>query len=291
VSDAGFISLIYNAALLLVLIFLYDLMARYFRQQSLAFKVLTGLVLGLISIAVMLTAWRLPDGVIFDARSVVLSMGTLFYGTIPGLIAGVIAAAYRAGQGGAGAVMGVSVIAMSVVVGTAWRRWRRIAARDPGVLELYVFGLAVHLCLLALTITLPGPIATLRDIAVPVIIIYPLAAVLVGLLMIDMRRRRISERALRESERRFTEFAEHMPGRLWIRDPDLRYLYVNPRLTAELGGVDHELIGRTPEGLWDPKTAADARALCRRALDGEVVDLIERWPDHPGGGYFRSLVF
>ena len=82
-----------------------------------------------------------------------------------------------------------------------------------------------------------------------------------------------------------------MPGRLWIRDRDLRYLYVNPHLTADLGCVDHELLGRTPEDLWDPKTATDSRAMCRRALDGELVDLIERWPDQPGGGYFRSLVF
>ena len=45
-SDSAFVSLIYNAALLLVLVFLYDLIARYLRQQSLAFKLLTGLVLG-----------------------------------------------------------------------------------------------------------------------------------------------------------------------------------------------------------------------------------------------------
>ena len=32
----------------------------------------------------MLAAWRLSSGVIFDTRSVVLSMGTLFYGTLPG---------------------------------------------------------------------------------------------------------------------------------------------------------------------------------------------------------------
>jgi hypothetical protein len=84
-NESAFVSLVYNAALLLVLVFVYDLIARYLRHQSLSFKLLTGLVLGVISIAVMLAAWRLSSGVIFDTRSVVLSMGTLFYGTIPGL--------------------------------------------------------------------------------------------------------------------------------------------------------------------------------------------------------------
>jgi PAS domain S-box-containing protein/putative nucleotidyltransferase with HDIG domain len=284
-------SLIFNAALLLVLVFLYDLIARYLRERSLLFKILTGLVLGFISIAVMLAAWRLSSGVIFDTRSVLLSMGTLFYGTIPGLIAGAIAAAYRVSRGGSGAVMGVSVIAMSVVVGALWRRWRHVAQRDPSVLELYLFGLTVHVLMLFLTVTLPSPLATLRQIAVPVIVIYPVASVLLGLLMIDQRRRRHSESALRESEQRFAAFADHVPGRLWIRDRDLRYLYVNPQLARDLGGNEADLVGRTPEQLWDPETAASTRDLCRRALDGEPVDLLERWPDQEGAGYFRSLVF
>jgi putative nucleotidyltransferase with HDIG domain/PAS domain S-box-containing protein len=291
VSGSGFVSLIYNAALLLVLVFLYDLLARYFRRRSLAFRLLTGLVLGLISIAVMVTAWRLPSGVIFDTRSVALSMGTLFYGTIPGALGGAIAAAYRVIHGGSGTVMGVSVIAMSVVVGAVWRRWRRVAQRDPGVLELYLFGLTVHVCMLLLTAALPDPLATLQDIAIPVIVIFPLASVLIGLLMIDMRRRRLFESALRESERRFIAFAEHMPGRLWIRDHGLRYLYVNPRLAADLGRTEDQLVGRTPEELWGPEMAAVGRDMCLRALDGEVVDVTERWPDEPGGDHYRSLVF
>jgi PAS domain S-box-containing protein len=293
VDSSAFISLVQNAALLLVLVFVYDLLARYLKQQTLTFKVLTGIVLGAISVAVMLVALELPSGVIFDTRSVVLSMGTLFYGTIPGAIAGLIAAAYRANLGGPGAVMGVSVIVMSVVVGALWRRWRQVARRDPSLLELYLFALTVHALTLLLTITLPWSVAlrTFEDIAVPVIVIYPLASVLLGWLMIDQRRRRRSVQALRESEERFSAIARRMPGYLWIRDSELRYVYVNPQLVAMLGRGERELLGRTPEELWDADVAADARALCERALSGEIVDLVERWPDEEGAGYFRSLVF
>ena len=160
------------------------------------------------------------------------------------------------------------------------------------MLELYLFGLTVHALMLALTVTLPWAIAgeTLRDIALPVIVIYPLASVLLGLLMIDQRRRRRSEDALRESEERFTAFADHVPGRLWIRDRDLRYLYVNPQLAADLGRRESDLIGRAPEDLWEADVAAGARELCERALRGEVVDVTERWPDDESE-YYRSLVF
>jgi PAS domain S-box-containing protein len=287
----AFRDLLYNAALLLVLVYLFDLLARRLSQRSLIFKVLTGLVLGGISVALMVSALVLPNGVIFDTRSVPLSTGTLFYGTLPGAVAGVIAAVYRASLGGGGAVMGVSVIAFSVAIGALWRRWRHIARRDPSILELYLFGLTVHVVMLALTSTLPDPLAALRDIALPVIVIYPLATVLIGLLMVDARRRREAEAALRESEQRFASFAAFMPAELWIRDEQLRFVYVNPELAANVGRPADELLGKVPEEIWDPRSAAAVRDACERALEGEHVDLIERWPHEPGERYYRSLTF
>jgi PAS domain S-box-containing protein/putative nucleotidyltransferase with HDIG domain len=288
-----FVRLIENAALLVVLVFVYDYLARYLRRQTWAFKVVTGAVLGVIAVAVMLLAWRLPNGTIFDTRSVVLSMGTLFYGTGPGIIGGAIAGIYRAVQGGPGAPMGVAVIVMSVGVGAVWRQLRGIARRDPGIVEMYLFGLTVHVLMLALTVLLPASIAmtTLQRIAVPVLVVYPLASVVLGLLMVDQRRRARSEQALRESEERFVAFADRMPGCLWIRDHGLRYVYVNPQLATLLGRTEAELLGRMPEELWSPDVAMSIRALCERALDGEVVDLIERWPAGENGSDVHSLVF
>jgi putative nucleotidyltransferase with HDIG domain len=255
-NQSAFISLVYNAALLLVLVFLYDLIARYLRQRSWEFKILTGLLLGAIAIAVMLAAWRLSSGVMFDTRSVVLSMGTLFYGTVPGLIAGVVAATYRASQGGSGAVMGVSVVAMSVVIGALWRRWRRIAQRDPSILELYLFGLTVHVCMLALTSTLPDPLAALRQIAVPVIVIYPLASVFLGLVMIEQRRRQRALTTLSESEQRYRSLFEDSPVAMWEEDASAVKAYLE-QLVAE--GVD-DVIGLL---LAHPEEYAHCVALTR----------------------------
>ena len=263
-----------NAALLLVLAFVYDLIARHFRRQTTSVKILTGVVLGGISVAVMLASWRMPSGIIFDTRSVVLSTGTLFFGTIPGLVAGVIAAVYRISQGGSGAFTGVSVIAMSVGVGIAWRRLRRTWERDPGGLELYLFGLAVNALMLALMFSLPWPkpFAVLRVISLPVIVIYPLATLLLGLLLVDQRRRRRSDEALRESEERSRAIIAALPGGIvQILDRDLHYLYVDGEALRDLGLSSEELAGKSSGDVLGAESAEMVESHYRRVLEGETA--------------------
>lgn len=54
--------------------------------------------------------------------------------------------------------------------------------------------------------------------------------------------------ALRESERRFKDFAEVAADIFWVMDTDLRFTYFNERCYARLGQSPGELLGRT---LWE----------------------------------------
>ena len=275
--------LVENAALLLVLAYLYDLIARNFRRQTMSVKILTGVVLGGICVAVMLASWSLSSGIIFDTRSVVLSTGTLFFGTIPGLAAGVIAAVYRISLGGSGAVMGVSVIVMSVGVGIVWRRLRRTWSRDPSVLELYLFGLIVHVFMLLLTFTLPraSTLPTLRSIALPVILIYPAITVLLGMLLVDQRRRRRAEEALRESEERARAIIAALPGgSVHIFDRDFRSLFNDGEGLRDLGLTNEMLVGKSVDEVMDPGLAAEVEAQYRRVLQGETVRFESDYDGH-----------
>ena len=257
-----------------MLAYAYDLIARHFRRQTTSVRILTGVVLGGICLAVMLASWKLASGIIFDTRSVVLSTGTLFFGTIPGLVAGAIAAAYRISLGGNGAVMGVSVIAMSVGVGVVWRHLRRTWQRDPGVLELYAFGLTVHVLMLALTATLPhaSALPTLRSIWLPVIVIYPAITVLLGLLLVDQRRRRRSEEALRESEERGRVIMSALPGGLvHVFDRQFRYLFSEGEGLRELGLTNEDLVGKSIHDVLEPSVASAVEAHYREVLEGETV--------------------
>ena len=226
---SAILGLINNAALLLALGVLYDLsdFGRPRGRPSLR-QAATGLALGVMSIAVMLNPWRFAPGVVFDTRSVLLALSGLFFGLFPTAVAALVAAAFRLAVGGAGALTGVIVIVVSGAIGVLWPRVRRRAAHEMRRRELYLFGVVVHVVMLLCMFTLPWPLPlqVLPVIALPVMLIYPLATALMGWLLANRERRRRAEAnrhaaldALRVSEARFRELFARMGSGVAVYEP------------------------------------------------------------------------
>lgn len=194
------IGLINNAALLLALGLLYDTIAlrRPTDKPSLQMA-FTGVMLGGIGLAVMLTPWEFAPGVIFDTRSVLLSLVGLFFGGVPTIIAIVMTSLLRLYQGGIGVVPGIAVIVTSGALGLFWRfiRLRDLADMSNG--ELYFFGIVVHVNMLLCMLILPWEVAmrVLSTIGPPVIIIFPVGTMLLGRVLLIRLRRRQAEEAVR----------------------------------------------------------------------------------------------
>ncbi|MDK2912825.1 MAG: hypothetical protein PWR29_1782 [Methanolobus sp.] len=132
---AGIIS---NAALLLALWVVYEATFLSVNVSTGLKKVLVGIVIGLICIALMLNPWELSPGIFFDTRSILLGITGLFFGLVPTLIAMSVAAVFRLYQGGAGVWMGVSVIITSSLLGLFWTSRHEKLKRVFGKLDLYV---------------------------------------------------------------------------------------------------------------------------------------------------------
>src|SRR5690606_7910229 len=170
----------HNAALLLAMIFIYELTTRHKGSEQFHFwnwKFPMGVALGVTSIVIMLTPWVYAPGIVFDTRSVLLSISGLFFGAIPTVIAMLMAAAFRFYQGGTATLTGILVIITSGVIGIAWNLLRKGEMAHISRLELYLFGLVVHVAMLLLMLIMPWDIAlaVLGTVTLPVIIIYPLA--------------------------------------------------------------------------------------------------------------------
>jgi PAS domain S-box-containing protein/putative nucleotidyltransferase with HDIG domain len=97
--------------------------------------------------------------------------------------------------------------------------------------------------------------------------------------------------ALRESEERFEEFADHFPGYLFMQDEERRYVYVNRRDETD-GDVPREAwFGRTPSQVWQGDDAREEEKRVQRALDGEVLDVVVPWMPPGMHQYIHSIYF
>ena len=107
----------------------------------------------------------------------------------------------------------------------------------------------------------------------------------------DITERKGIEEALRESEERFQEFADRFPGYLCMLDEARRHTFVNRRSERDGEVIREAWLGKTSSQVWDCDDARRAEREVQRALDGEVVDLIEPWMPPGVHEYLHSIYF
>ena len=238
-NNPALIALLQNAALLLAMVVVFDLAVGRQRTDGRARrKIAIGLVLGGLCMALIHTSFRLESGIVFDTRSVLLSVCGLFFGAVPTVIAMAVAAAFRLLKGGVGAWTGVSVTLATGTLGILWRRFRKGRLQDISARELYAFGIVAHLVMLALMRTVPWGRAThvLHDVSLPVLLVYPVAATALGLLLANRLRREQAAADLVAREARFRTLFETSGVVMLVIDPDSGRIVEANRAAAEFYG-------------------------------------------------------
>ena len=264
-------ALLQNAALLLAMMVVFDLVTS--RRELLSqwwWQMLAGVILGGLCIGLMLASFRLEPGIIFDTRSVLLSLTGLFLGPIPAVFAMAMAAAYRLWLDGTGLWTGLWVILASGGVGILWRHYRHGRLADISVAELYGFGVVVHLLVLALMLTLPWDDArhVLSAISLPVLLIYPLATLALGWLLARRLQRENAVEAIAASEARFRSLFEMTNVGKAITQLTGE-VNVNRTFADLLGYAREELQGLTWEELTPPEDVAAIKQRLQPLLDGQ----------------------
>ena len=254
-----------NIAFLIVLSFLYSLVYQKFKKMNrTAYGVLTGVLFGLIAIIAMLVPIRYLPGIIFDGRSVIISLGAFFSGPIAAVIIVLMAAVYRYLLGGVGALTGIAGIITYAIIGLLYRHLIPYQkARTP--LYLYLFGLILHIIMLSWMLTLPGRIglAVLYDLALPILLIYPVATVLVAKLIIDREEFIDSREKVKESEEKFKLLIENQVDLLVKVDAQGKFLYVSPSYCETFGKKEEELLGEE----YIPLVHSDDVESTRKAME------------------------
>ncbi len=241
-SSEALTGLINNTALLLALAVLYDTFSLKPQAYTRWMQVVAGCAIGAIGLALMVSPWTLTEGLIFDTRSILLSIAGLFFGFVPAVIGALMTVTFRLTQGGVGVWVGVAVIVTSTAIGLGWRHYARNRQLRAG--ELYIFGLTVHAVMIMLMLILPSPIAiqTISTIGFPVLVIYPIGTVLLGLMLTRQRARKETESALRESEARLRNVIQSMPVMLNAFDENDHIIVWNSECERVLGYSAAEIV-------------------------------------------------
>ncbi len=168
-----------------------------------------GLLIGGICLILMNTPWIYGQGLIFDTRSILLSISGLFFGTIPTAIAMVIASIYRFSQGGA-YLTGISVILATGLLGIGFRYLKRNKPINFTWWQLYLFGVVAHVVMLLLMFTqsLEVALPLLSKISLPVMLIYPIGTMLLGMLILNRLRAEKESEENQKNQRRLRSMVD-----------------------------------------------------------------------------------
>ena len=244
------IPLLQNVSMLLAIVVVYAVIAGRrsafllrAEPKDIAAQVQTGAMIGLIAVAMILTPVRY-DGLLLDARSVLLSLAGLFLGLVPSVLALAIAALYRVYTGGPGVLPGMIVMSVSVIIGLLWRRLRNPKPDQLSLAELYLLGLVVHLAVIALGF-IPAPalnLTALRSLVLPLLLIFPVAEAVVGGLLVRVLRHEALARDIKVSEERYRLLADNVTDIILQHDLEGRIAYISPSV-RQLGYEPESLIG------------------------------------------------
>lgn len=277
--------LIYNLGILVAISFISSFIGHR-GDKDWNRSLLQGVLFGSASIIGMLHPLVVVPGLIFDARSVMISISALFFGPLAAMVTATMALLFRIVQGGTGMTMGILVIIMSATIGTLLNIRNKRRYTDVTISLLTFMGVIVHVLMILLMFTLPGgrSISTIKLIGIPILLTYPIATVLIGrILLVANARRRIVD-ALQRSQTNLTslnkklnesnEMLNASNEELIVIEEEVRSQFEELQMSNELNIESENQLNSALDNAPIP--------IMLRADDGEVLKISRKWTEITG---------
>ena len=289
-------SLIINASLLISLSLVCHTLFYRNWKKNILFNISIGLVIGLIGIVLMMNSVVVSTGIIFDTRSILVSVMGLFFGFVPTIIAVVIISVYRIFLGGSGALTGVLVTVLTAGIGLIWHQFRLrkiLQEKKLAWLEFYLFGIITHMVMLGCMFSLPADkiFSTLQYIYLPVLALYPLVAMILCMIAFYALKNVKTEEDLKASELRFRTMFEQAPIGIVIQD-NHKTLYHNSMYEKILGRTQDEIAAEGWENFTHPDDLREDLDHLEQIWSGAINEysMIKRYYKPDGEIVWANLV-
>ena len=233
IRDIGF-----NIMLLFGLTLLITLPPARLDMKKAWVQVLFGSLIGAMTVFVMMNAWQLASGAIFDGRSIMISVTALFFPWPTALIASLISTVYRASLGGPGVYAGILSIQFAFLLGISWKLWIGARLKVPRWFAYYLFGLLVHVCVVLAQLTFPYPqnFEVIRLVGPLMLIGFPIATAILCVILFNHQTRLVNEYLLKLSEKKY---------RTLINNAKVGIIQYDTRGVIELANQDFANLLRT----------------------------------------------
>lgn len=247
------LTLIQNVSLLITLTFFYAVLVKFRVKREWKFQLSTGVWFGLVAIAGMTMPYVYEPGVIFDGRSIVLTLAGLFGGTIPAILAMSLAALFRLSIGGPGVFAGLTTILLCTWIGLFFRwRFSGKPERIP-IFFLFVIGLISHIGMLCCQLLFPWPhgLTVIGHIWLPVMLIFPAAFMLVGVLLISTEKYLQNVKLLQDAEQRYRNLFNSIRDPILLTDTSGNITGCNASFPEYFGYSPEEIEGKEASILYE----------------------------------------
>jgi len=277
--------IIYNLSILAVLLVLSNFLDEHFNRKTLRGKLLQGLLFGAIAVVAMYYPFEYAEGVIFDGRTIVISLGTVFFGPVTGAISMLSAAAYRISMGGGGMLMGLFTIIFAFLIGWVYHQIKK--RRPDGratTLQLLSMGVIIHFMMAVFVFVLPAEHVqdVLRTLAATVMVLYPAITLLMGKILSAHEERTVHLERLAENEERFRTLIDSSDDIIFTLNRDLVHVGLYGKWMRPLGTRADDYLGKTAVEIHGEELGRYQEEQFRKALAGE--DVTYEWKGDIGQG-------
>ena len=257
-DTSSFIDLFYNAVLLISLGVIYDALNLESIKNKMLRAAVSGVLVGFLGLAVMNTPWELAPGVFFDTRWILISLCGLFFGFIPTLIASAMMVSLRLYIGGDGILVGSLVVIIPGCLGYLFALFLKKNKLILNWFKLYAFGMLIQLFVLVCMFLMPEHLKykIINALIPPLIFIFPICTMLVGLILKRQNDRRQSEYDLSESQKLLSReqslmrgLIDSLPALISFKDTKGRFLGCNQAFEQYVGMTEQEIKGKVDRDL------------------------------------------
>jgi PAS domain S-box-containing protein/diguanylate cyclase (GGDEF)-like protein len=243
---------------------------RIFRQ------VVSSLFIVLVCVAIMSTPFVFDSGVVFDTRTIIISITSLVFGPIPAYVTMAVAILLRWSIGGVGLFPGVLTILSSGIIGLLWRKFFDPVNSKSTWKNVYLMSVVVHLVMMACQLLLPYPqnLEVIRQVAVPVMVLYPIVSTILTLLLLRQRDFRQMQVDLGKSEEKYRAMFHSAGTGICNTDLQGKIIDANQRFIDILGYSKEELAQRTFEDLTHPDDLGITEEVLKKLFRGEIPQFV-----------------